>query len=154
MLFLASREITKRAWRRNATSWDASRIFSRAHVFPSIGVSFTESSLSARGKLFFETCREATSVHLADHEMWNHREFSARTTEAGANESLARIFFLPVLPALRLSPPLRRLSSDGYVVDRFIDTCRKTRVSLRVYLTITRIHVSRTRIRTRSSGLP
>jgi len=52
--------------------------------------------------------------------------------------SLARIFFPPVLPPPELSSSLRRLSSDGYVVDRFIDTCRKTWVSLRVYLTIMR----------------
>jgi len=36
----------------------------------------------------------------------------------------------PMGRAIGLPPPRRLSSADGYVVDRFIDTCRKTRVPL------------------------
>lgn len=83
-------------------------------------------TFSALG-LFLIRGRESVSPNRVD-EMRNHREppYSIRRQVRMSCSCL----FLSLDPLILLPFYLSRLSFDGYVVARFIDTCRKIRISL------------------------
>lgn len=84
-------------------------------------------TFSALG-LFLIRGRESVSPNRVD-EMRNHREppYSIRRQ---VRMSCSCLFSLSLDPLILLPFYLSRLSFDGYVVARFIDTCRKIRISL------------------------